>query len=192
MTFLCEVNTLLCTCAWVFQDRWELEPRDSGGVAAEGHVGERSTNAGRGGRGAGLWAWSLAGRTSPRFLETSPVPAAPTRPVLRPLALEGQQAELGCEGRAAFGPVLSKPSGGARLPPLGRGAPGFHGLRRSPGSCLSPRLVPGGEGVSSVAHLSSSAHHLAVTRRQIRPLRGQWLTQSREPCAIVTERRWML
>ena len=35
----------------MFQDRRELEPRDSGGAAAEGHVGERSTNAGRGGRG---------------------------------------------------------------------------------------------------------------------------------------------
>ena len=50
--------------------------------------------------GAGLWAWSLAGQTSPRFLKTSPVPAsrvpaAPTQPGLRPLALEGQQAELG-------------------------------------------------------------------------------------------------
>lgn len=44
----------------------------------------------------------------PHFPETSSVD-------MRGLAAEGQQSELGSEGRATFGQVLSKPSRGAQL-----------------------------------------------------------------------------
>lgn len=111
VTFLCEVKTPPRTCAWVFQDRQERSPETRVGRLQKGVWAKADRDGGRGGHGG--WAVDLEpGRPDVPLLPRDQPHAGCVQPPrranqpwggLRPLAVEGQQSELGLREEPPLG-----------------------------------------------------------------------------------------